>query len=232
MATIFTTPDSAIEYPASDGRPMAETPIHRENMTDVIAMLDDWFLPDPQVYVSGNMLMYYVRGDKHRHVSPDVFVTQGIPKRKRRSYYLVWEEGCAPQCVLELTSASTRDEDLLDKFQLYEQTLKVREYFLFDPEGDYLTPSLQGFRLVAGTYVRIEPVEGRLPSEVTGLHLEREGDRLRLYDPIQKRHLLTRAEARDQALAQRQTMEQALNQQVAENERLLQRIRELEGPSR
>jgi hypothetical protein len=82
------------------------------------------------------------------------------------------------------------------------------------------------------------------------LHLERDGIRLRLYDPVQKRRLLTSAEARDLALSQRdqalsqrdqalsqrdqaqtqrQTMEQALNQQVAENERLLQRIRELEG---
>jgi Uma2 family endonuclease len=211
MATIS---EALVEYPSSDGKPMAETPIHRENMTDVIAMLEDWFVTDQQVYVSGNMMMYYVRGDKHRHVSPDVFVARGIAKRKRRPYYLVWEE-VAPQCVIELTSASTRNEDLRDKFNLYEQTLKVLEYFLFDPEGDYLNPSLQGYRLIDGKYARIEPVDGRLPSEVTGLHLERDGVLLRLYDPVGQRRLPTRAEARDQALA--------------ENEQLRQRISELKG---
>ena len=222
MATISTTRETTIDYPTSDGRPMAETPIHWENMTDLIGTLEDWFLPDPMVYVSGNMLMYYVPGDRHKHLSPDVFVTRGIPKRKHRPYFLVWEEGFAPQCVIELTSASTRDEDMLDKFGLYEQILKVQEYFLFDPQAEYLKPALQGYRLARGKYVRIEPVKRRLPSEVTGLHLERDGDRLRLYDPVQKRRLLTRAEARDQAIAERQAA-------LAENEHLRQRIKELEG---
>lgn len=207
MATISET---LVEYPSSDGKPMAETPIHRENMTDVIAMLEDWYLPDPQVYVSGNMMMYYARGDKRRHVSPDVFVARGIAKRKRRPYYLVWEE-IAPQCVIELTSASTRNEDLRDKFNLYEQTLKVQEYFLFDPEGDYLEPSLQGYRLVKGKYARIKPVHGRLPSKVTGLHLERAGDRLRLWDPTQKRRLLTSREA----LVERDALGQSIVERLA-----------------
>jgi Uma2 family endonuclease len=203
MATISPR-EAPIDYPTSDGKPMAETPLHRENMTDTIATLEDWFQADADVYVSGNMLMYYVRGDKRRHVSPDVFVARGIPKQKRRPYYLVWEEGQAPHCVIELTSASTRDEDMRDKFTLYEQTLKVPEYFLFDPEGDYLNPQLQGYRLVNGKYVRIEPVDGRLASEVTGLHLERDGERLRLFDPVNKRRLLTRAETRDLAVAEAQ----------------------------
>jgi hypothetical protein len=143
-----------------------------------------------------------------------VFVARGIAKRKPRPYYLVWEE-VAPECVIELTSESTRNEDLRDKFDLYEQTLKVLEYFLFDPKGDYLKPSLQGYRLIKGKYARIKSVDGRLPSKVTGLHLERDGIRLRLYDPVQKRRLLTPAEARDQALA--------------ENDQLRQQIKELKS---
>ncbi len=239
MATIS---EPFVDYPSSDGKPMAETPIHRENMTDVIAMLEDWFQADSQAYVSGNMFMYYVRGDKHRHVSPDVFVARGIDKAKYRPYYLVWED-VAPQFVIEMTSASTRKEDVRDKFNLYEQTLKVEEYFLFDPDGDYLKPNLQGYRLIDGRYARIEPVDGRLTSEVTGLHLERDGIRLRLYDPVQKRRLPTRAEARDRALAeaqsaralqhaalaQCQSAQQALDQQAIENEQLRQRIRDLES---
>lgn len=234
MATISTTPESTVDYPTSDGRPMAETPLHRENMTDTIATLEDWFLSDPQVYVSGNMLMYYVRGDKRRHVSPDVFVTKGIPKAKYRPYYLVWEEGFGPHCVIELTSASTHDEDMRDKFDLYEQTLKVLEYFLFDPTGDYLDPQLKGLRLVGGKYNPIKPIAGRLPSEVLGLHLEQDGERLRLFDPAQNRRLLTRVEERDAALINQQAAiagrlaaERALQSQLAETEHLRQQLAEL-----
>ena len=37
----------------------------------------------------------------------------------------------------------------------------------------------------------IEPVEGRLPSDVLGLHLERDGAFLRLHDPATGQKLLT-----------------------------------------
>jgi hypothetical protein len=77
--------------------------------------------------------------------------------------------------------------------------LRVSEYFLFDPTEDYLDPPLQGFRLVGGDYIPIEPIAGRLPSQVLGLHLERDGTRLRLFDPATGRRLLTRLEAREAA---------------------------------
>jgi Uma2 family endonuclease len=195
MATISTNPETAVDYPTSDGRPMAETPLHRRNMSDLIDTLEDRFAEEDDVYVSGNMLLYYIPGDRHRHVAPDVFVVRGIPKAKPRRYYLLWEEGRAPQCIIELTSESTRDEDVLDKRMLYEQVLGVEEYYLFDPYGEYLKPPLQGFRLIAGTYAPIEPIAGRLPSEVLGLHLERDGYSLRLHDPVQNRRLLTPREA-------------------------------------
>jgi hypothetical protein len=77
--------------------------------------------------------------------------------------------------------------------------LKVLEYFLFDPTEDYLDPPLQGYRLIDGEYVRIEPVAGRPPSEILGLHLERDGTKLRLFDPATGRRLLTPVEGREAA---------------------------------
>ena len=47
--------------------------------------------------------------------------------------------------------------------------MQVAEYFLFDPRGEYLSPALQGYRLIEGQYVPIEPVSGRLPSVELGL---------------------------------------------------------------
>jgi Uma2 family endonuclease len=160
---------------------MAETDLHRDLMVDLIQTLQTRFADDPRVYVSGNLLIYYVPGDKRRHVSPDVFVVKGIQKRKR-DYFLIWEEGKAPDAVIEVTSRSTRAEDTKRKFDLY-QRLKVPEYFLFDPRAEYLDPPLRGYRLRAGIFVPIRSVSGRLPSKVLGLHLERDGSQLRLFDP-------------------------------------------------
>jgi Putative restriction endonuclease len=101
--------------------------------------------------------------------------------------------------VIELTSASTRKEDSRDKSELYRTILRVPEYFLFDPRTEYFDPPFQGFRLRRGRYVAIKPVSGRLPSEVIGLHLEKDGNQLRLWDPIASRRVLTPAEARAEA---------------------------------
>ena len=191
----------AVDYPTSDGKPMAETEDHRDIMIDSIQVLQDHFAADPMVCVSGNLLMYYVPGDKRRHVSPDMFVVRGVPKR-RRQYYLVWEEGRAPDLVIEVTSRSTRREDLEKKFALYRDQLHVSEYILFDPLAEYLKPPLQGFRLIDGQYVRIEPTAGgRLPSAVLGLELEGVGSQLRFYDSAAGRYLPTDREVK-QALRQ------------------------------
>ena len=128
-------------------------------------------------------------------MSPDVFVVKGVPKQKRL-YYLVWEEGKGPDVVIELTSKSTKNEDLKKKFQLYQDVLKVSEYFLFDPLGDYLKPRLQGFRLQGEKYEPVLPVKNRLPSQMLRLHLEEGGENLRLYDPKSGKWLLTPTEER------------------------------------
>ena len=172
-----------VEYPTTDGKPMGETEIHIEELIDAIQVLKDRFAGEPNVYVSGNMLLYYEEGNPRKHVSPDVIVALDVPKEPKRDYYLVWKEGKAPDFVIEITSKSTRREDQKKKFALYRDVLRVSEYFLFDPRAEYLDPPLQGFRLVGGEYVPIEPIAGRLPSEVVGLHLEREGQKLRLFDP-------------------------------------------------
>src|SRR3954452_23150266 len=75
-----TSADREVEYPTSDGRPMAETDTHRQDMVDLIAALQDRFAADPDAYVSGNLLLFYEQGSPRKHVSPDVFVVLGVPK--------------------------------------------------------------------------------------------------------------------------------------------------------
>jgi Uma2 family endonuclease len=145
---------------------------------------------DRRFYVSGNLLVFYEPGNRLRHVAPDVFVVRGV-RNHNREHYLIWEERKGPEFIIELTSRSTKEEDVDDKFWLYRDVLKVAEYFLFDPHNEYLDPPLQGYRLRKGKFVRIRPVNGRLPSKVLGLHLEQRGSKLRLYDPATGQYLPT-----------------------------------------
>lgn len=170
-----------VHYPDSDGKPMAETDVHRSEMFALIGALQWRYRDDPMVYVSGNLLLYYEEGNPRRCVAPDVFVVKGVPKGDRRTY-LLWAEGAAPCAVIELTSRSTRREDVQTKHALYAR-LGVREYFLFDPMQEYLRPRLQGFRLVGDDYESITPAaDGTLQSMELGLTLTGAGLRLRLRD--------------------------------------------------
>ncbi len=219
-----------IDYPTSDGKPMAETDLHRNEMTDVIHQLEDFYADRPQVYVSGNILLYYEEGNPRRHVSPDALVALDVPKRPPRLYYQVWKEGKAPELVMEITSKTTRREDLKTKFAIYRDILRVSEYILFDPKSEYLIPSLQGFRLMGGDYAPIELEDGRLPSQVLGLHLERSGTSLRFYDPalgvrlptrLERQRLAERSAERAQRLAEDAERHAASIQRTVEEVRLL-----------
>jgi Uma2 family endonuclease len=220
-----------VEYPTGDGKPMAETDLHRGDMVDLIQMLKDHFADQSDVYVSGNLLMFYVEGDRRKHLSPDVFVVRGVEK-KNRDNYLVWEEGKAPDAVIEITSKSTRREDQGKKKELYRTVLKVPEYFQFDPTQDYLKPALQGFRLIDGDYLPIEPVNGGLPSEVLGLHLVRDDQRLRLYNPATGEELLTAVEGRALAVTSVAVAEVARQEQQQRAEAERQRAEAAEAARR
>jgi Uma2 family endonuclease len=208
-------------YPTADGKPMAETDQHRDLMNRLIETLKRHFAGQERVYVSGNLLLFYEPGNRRRHVSPDVFVVKGVPNHDRPNY-LLWEEHKGPNVVIEITSSSTRREDQETKFRLYRDTLRVKEYFLFDPLGDYLEPPLQGYRLRGGQYQKVRLVQGRLPSRTLGLHLERSGANLRLYDPVTESWLPTDKELADrgaEAEAEREALRQALQQSQAAQER-------------
>jgi len=181
-----------IYYPESNGEPMAETDTHRKQMVYLIEALDDYFRDDPQVYVAGNLFLYYEEGDPRQVVAPDAFVVKGAPKGDRRTYNL-WEEGDkGPQVVFEVSSRSTRKEDLGPKKGTYEM-LGVREYFLFDPLREYLEPPLVGYWLEESGYRRA--AGERLVSEVLGLELRVEGEHLWLYDLETGEKLLSPLEA-------------------------------------
>src|ERR1700716_2797296 len=72
-----------IEYPDSDGKPMAETEVHRDWMATSIERLKRYY-HGRRVYVSGNLLIYYQEGDPHKSVAPDTFVVKKCKPGRRR----------------------------------------------------------------------------------------------------------------------------------------------------
>ena len=240
MASSVLAPAS-VDYPSSDGRPVAESDHQFIPLTYAASRLRQHFRHRDDVYVAGNLLIYYEEGTRAR-VAPDVFVVLGAARRKRSSY-LLWKEPKAPDFVLEITSRGTRGEDQGPKRDLYRR-LGVTEYWQFDPTGDYLEPALQGLELVAGEYVGLgqrELADGTLvlTSAVLELELRLSERGLRFHDPVTGRDLPDLAEtdaawqrerqARARAEQDRQRERRARERAEQERQEAEARIAELEA---
>ncbi|MDY6937299.1 MAG: Uma2 family endonuclease [Cyanobacteriota bacterium] len=201
MVQTPTQPD--IEYPLPDGSPMAESDPAREYLIYGVKSLQIYFQEREDVYVSGNLEIFYKQGVPSAKVAPDVFVVFGVADRDRTSYK-IWEEGGkVPSFVLEVTSKSTQENDEEDKPQKYLK-LGVQEYFQFDPTGDYLNPPLKGRQLIDGIYRTVASTlvaDGTLSlhSEVLGLDLQLFEGQLRFYNPETGERLLSHEEERQRA---------------------------------
>ena len=217
-------PHDAVFYPTSDGQPMAETALHAACMVYVASALGWWFKKHGRddVYVGMNNFLYYEQGNPRAVVAPDIYVVVGAPAHPPRDTYMLWNEPKAPDFVLEVTSKSTRGNDERRKRDLYAG-LGVREYFLYDPRAEYLTPPLQGWRLHAGAYRRLPAVTVlsnrgvSVASEVLGLELrdERAERRVRLHDRATGENLLTHEESE----RVREEAERALEEEAAARRR-------------
>lgn len=193
MATDIRTTE--VEYPTSDGKPMAESDWHYRLLVDVRERLAARYADRPDVYVSGNLMVYYEEGKPQVFLAPDGLVVFGVPNRLR-PWYKTWEEGRYPDVVFEFTSKSTKKDDLGRKFRVYQDVWKVKEYFLFDPLAEYLKPSLQGYRLVRGKFAPLKPSNGSLTSRMLDITLTADGARLVMRDAATGRELLTEAQQR------------------------------------
>jgi Uma2 family endonuclease len=190
-----------IDYLESDGEPMGETGIHSLRILNSLGALRAWFRHRLDVYVGANMFMYYTKDHPADVVAPDLFVVFDTSKEERRTWK-IWEEGKAPDFIIEFTSEATKGKDRWFKRGLYEE-LGVQEYFQFDPLQDYLKPQLQGYFLEGSQYQPIEPEfseEGylQLKSLVLNLYLRNEGDDLRFYELETGAKLLTLEEAEEE----------------------------------
>lgn len=219
--------DLSIEYPDSDGEPMAENDWQLDAMISAISTLREWFADREDVYAGGDMLIYYQMNDNETRVAPDIFVVFGTEKHRRNSW-IVWREGKAPDIVMEVASGSTWRRDMREKRDIYAE-MGVVEYWRFDPTSNYFLPPLVGERLGDGEYSTIELTTNRDGvvwghSTVLGLDVCALTDgNLRFYDPVSGQWLRTLHEE----AAARQEAETAVKREMAARQAAEEELRVL-----
>jgi Uma2 family endonuclease len=169
-------------YPDSDGRSMGDTEFHNVSIGDICDRLGLRYADNQRIYLASNIVWYYQHGYPKKRRDPDVLVAKGVRGKHRRRSFRAWEEKVTPCVLFEIASKKTWRIDLGPKRELYAQQ-NVKEYFVFDPEGCYLDPVLQGFKAVKGQSVPIKAAaDGSLVSKQLGLRLLAEGSQLTFFD--------------------------------------------------
>jgi Uma2 family endonuclease len=212
-------PTRWIDYPSSDGKPMAETWLHIRAIMLLHQALEDFFRDRADAFIASDQFWYWEDGNNKACIAPDVMVVLGVPQRdpRERTSFFSWEEGGAiPSVVFEMASKNTWREDVDEKYDKYE-SLGVREYFLFDPEGLHLVPQLQGYRLKGTAYRRIHM--SKMESEL-GFGLRAEETMIRLIDLRTQTPIPTRAEAVEAAQKETEVAQQKAASLQSEVERL------------
>jgi Uma2 family endonuclease len=122
---------SEIEYPDSDGQPMAENTLQFQWIVTIKEGLEAVFRNDPNVFVAGDLFWYPEEGKPKVRTAPDTMVVFGRPKGHRGSYKQWEEAGVAPQVVFEVLSPGNRPAETIRKFRFYKR-YGVEEYYIYN----------------------------------------------------------------------------------------------------
>jgi Uma2 family endonuclease len=167
-------------FPASDGKPMADTEVNLEQMIGLILEFRQAVEPHGH-HVGGNLLVYYNPENGRDHCSPDVFVALDAGPALRESWK-VWVEGKFPEVVFEVASISTQNTDIWEKVRLYEEQ-GAQEYYIYDPAGR-LHPAYRGYVRQGKRFVQLpNPTGASIVSPLLGLELRVVQGWLRVINP-------------------------------------------------
>jgi hypothetical protein len=162
---------------------------------------------------------------------PDVFIVLGVTKRERKCW-VVWEEEKAPDVVIELLSDSTAHQDKGEKKQIYQDKLRVPEYFWYDP---FNPDDWAGFFLNDGRYESLPSGDrGEMVSERLGLALVRWAGEYRgvntvwlRWTTVEGELLATPQELTEEAQQRAEEAQQRAEEAQQRAEQLAARLREL-----
>ncbi len=149
---------------------------HSEAKVSALDALKGYFKRQRRkVYLAMELPVYY---PAERRFAPDLLVVLDVETHSRNKW-LVSHEGRGLDWVLEVHVGGDRKKDAEYNVRRYAR-LGIPEYFIYDRARQ----RLEGYRLgtpEAREYTRMEPQQGRYISEVLGLELQLEGDRLRFW---------------------------------------------------
>ena len=159
-----------------DEMAMPEGDLHNEGKRQAQDALRVYFKKQRRrVYVASELPIYY---PGERRFAPDLLVVLDVEPH-RRGKWVVSHEGKGLDWVMEVHVGGDRKKDAEYNVRRYAR-LGIPEYFIYDRARE----KLEAYRLPspeAREYVRMEPTNGRYTSEVLGLQLQLEGERLRFW---------------------------------------------------
>ncbi|MEC4985228.1 MAG: Uma2 family endonuclease [Oscillatoria sp. PMC 1068.18] len=232
-----------IDYPDSDGQPMADNTKQFRWIVMIKENLEILFANNDDVFVAGDLLWYPVQGNNKIRVAPDVMVVFGRPKGDRGSYKQWEEDNLTPQVVFEILSPGNTTHEMYNKLLFY-QRFGVEEYYVYDPDKIDLSILHRSGGLLESVTEINDWVSPRL-----GIRFQITDETLEIYRPDGRRFLLPveidflrqqesqraeqesqRAEQeRQRAEQERQRAEQALSELEAEKQRYQALIQSLQA---
>lgn len=216
-------PTPPVEYPVSDGKPMAESTLQFQWIVTIQGNLDLIFRDRDDVFVGGDNFVYPVEGDPAVNVAPDVYAAFGRPKGHRDSYKVWAEGGVFPQVVFEILSPNNTYTEMQDKRRFY-QKYGAEEYYVYDPQANRLEAwTRQGRRLV-----QVDDPNGFVSPRL-GVRFDTSGPELVIHRPDGQR-FLTFLEIGELARQEKRRAEQEKKRAEQERkraDRLAAKLREL-----
>ena len=182
-ATIYpeTIAEQEVFYPVEVEGEMGETAIHYKFASLFFVLLESFFASRDDITIGANLMVYYDEGNAKKWLAPDVFVCFGVKNHLRRTFK-TWEEGVFPQVVFEIASDRTFENDLGGKRLEYAR-LGVEEYYLLDPEREYLPSPLMAFHRQNGRLLSADVENNRVLSPLLNLEIVDTGKSFRLFNP-------------------------------------------------
>ena len=188
-----------IIYPEQRETDMGEASSHNALMMEFLQALRFFLKSRNDIFVTGNMNVYYEEGNPRKWFAPDILVAFGV-ENKNRKVFKIWQEGIFPQVIFEIASETTYENDLYgEKFKLYE-TLGAEEYYLLDAERTYLPAPLMAFRRENGRLKEVQIVNNRVFSNHLGLEIVQTENNFRLFNPATQNFLFTLQESEAEKL--------------------------------
>lgn len=220
---IQSSSSTAIIYPESDGKPMADNTKQFRWILVIQQNLDWMFADNPNVFVAGDLFWYPVEGKPRIVTAPDVMVVVGRPKGERGSYQQWLENNIAPQVVFEILSPSNSTVEM-DKKLLFYERYGVEEYYIYNPDKDELQAWIRHEEGLESLESLNDYISPRL-----GIRFDCSGEELKIYRPDGEK-FFSYIEIHQMLEEERQQLAQVQAELEAEkmrSQRLAERLREM-----